>query len=74
LVSYGWGVIPVRVHIGKTEWETSLFPKDGRYAIPIKDSVRFAEDLTDGDAVTLELTVRPQQQPEPPGPPRTPVR
>lgn len=30
-VTYGWGVIPVRVRIGKTEWKTSLFPKEGRY-------------------------------------------
>jgi Domain of unknown function (DUF1905) len=29
LVTYGWGMIPVRVRIGKTEWRTSLYPKDG---------------------------------------------
>lgn len=29
IVTYGWGVIPVQVRIGKTEWVTSLFPKDG---------------------------------------------
>ena len=68
LVSYGWGVIPVSVRIGETEWETSLFPKDGLYAIPIKDAVRRAEGLTDGDAVTVELTVRPA----PPEPRRLP--
>ena len=27
LVSYGWGVIPVSVRIGDTEWGTSLFPE-----------------------------------------------
>jgi len=69
LVSYGWGVIPVSVRIGETEWETSLFPKDGLYAIPIKDAVRRAEGLTDGDAGTVELTVRPAP-PEPRGLPR----
>ncbi len=26
-VTYGWGVIPVRVRTGKTEFPTSLFPK-----------------------------------------------
>ena len=25
-VTYGWGMIPVHVRIGKTEWKTSLFP------------------------------------------------
>jgi len=58
LVSYGWGVIPVGARIGETDWETSLFPKDGRYALPIKHAVRSAEDLTDGDEVRVELTVR----------------
>lgn len=30
LVTYGWGVIPAHVRIGRSEWQTSLFPKDGR--------------------------------------------
>jgi hypothetical protein len=58
LVTYGWGVIPVHVRIGKTEWTTSLFPKDGRYLVPIKASVRKAEKLAEGDAVTVRLEVR----------------
>jgi hypothetical protein len=58
VISYGWGVIPVSVRIGETGFSTSLFPKDGGYAIPIKDAVRHAEDLTDGDEVEVELTVR----------------
>ena len=58
VVSYGWGVIPVRVRIGRTEWDTSLFPKDGRYLVPIKDVVRKAEGLVAGDTATLELTIR----------------
>src|SRR5690606_30449593 len=35
-VTYGWGMIPVTARIGDTEWETSLFPKDGRYLVPVK--------------------------------------
>ena len=58
LVTYGWGVIPVHVRIGSTEWQTSLFPKDGRYLVPIKDKVRKAEKLKAGDKVTLRLEVR----------------
>jgi hypothetical protein len=56
-LTYGWGVIPATVRIGATEWTTSLFPKDGRYLVPVKDKVRKAEDLEDGDTVTVELTV-----------------
>ena len=57
LVTYGWGMIPVYVRIGKTEWKTSLFPKDGLYIVPIKASVRIAENLEEGDSVTIGLEV-----------------
>ena len=58
IVTYGWGVIPVHVRIGDTKWKTSLFPKDGRYLVPIKASVRKAENLEEGDSVTVLLEVR----------------
>ena len=58
LVTYGWGVIPVLVRIGKTEWRTSLFPKDGLYLVPIKAIVRKAENLEEGDDVTVQLEIR----------------
>ena len=58
LVTYGWGVIPVHVRIGEIEFKTSLFPKDGRYLVPIKASVRKAENLEEGDKVTVRLEVR----------------
>lgn len=58
MVTYGWGVIPVYVRIGKSEFKTSLFPKDGRYLVPIKASVRKAENLEEGSDVTIRLEVR----------------
>jgi uncharacterized protein DUF1905 len=58
IVSYGWGMIPVRVRIGETAWETSLFPKDGGYVLPIKDVVRNAEGLVLGDTVAVKLAIR----------------
>lgn len=58
LVTYGWGVIPVHVRIGKTEFTTSLFPKDGRYLVPIKVSVRTAEGLEKGDKVSIRMEIR----------------
>lgn len=57
-VTYGWGMIPVRVHIEATVWETSLFPRDGRYVVPVKDAVRRAERLAVGDTVTVRLAIR----------------
>lgn len=56
-VTYGWGMIPATVRIGKTEWQTALFPKDGSYLVPIKASVQRAEKITEGDTVTVQLVV-----------------
>ena len=56
-VTYGWGMIPAIVRIGETEWKTALFPKDGRYVVPLKDRVRKAENLEEGDNVTVRLKV-----------------
>jgi hypothetical protein len=56
-VTYGWGMVPVRARIGGTEWYTALFPKDGRYVVPLKVAVRRAEQVDDGDVVTVTLTV-----------------
>jgi hypothetical protein len=57
-VSYGWGMIPVRVRIGETDFDTSLFPKDGRYVLPIRDRVRDAEGLELGAPVDVEVRIR----------------
>lgn len=56
-VTYGWGMIPVTVQIGRTVWQTSLWPKDGGYVVPIKVSVRRAEKIDEGDAVSVRLEV-----------------
>jgi hypothetical protein len=56
-VSYGWGMIPVAAQIGATRWTTSLWPKDGRYVVPVKASVRKAEGVEVGDLVEVRLTV-----------------
>ena len=56
-VSYGWGMIPVTARIGDSEWRTSLWPKDGRYVVPVKTWVRRAEALDVGDVVTVSLDV-----------------
>jgi hypothetical protein len=56
-VTYGWGMIPVTARIRGTGWKTSLYPKDGRYVVPVKAWVRRAEALEVGDLVTVRLTV-----------------
>ncbi|GAA3226250.1 DUF1905 domain-containing protein [Pseudonocardia petroleophila] len=56
-VTYGWGMIPVRARIGATRWTTSLWPKDGRYVVPLKVKIRAAEGIELGDVVTVGLRV-----------------
>ena len=58
VATYGWGVIPVTVTIGGTTFQTSLFPKDGGYLVPVKDAVRRAEHLELGDTVGVDVTIR----------------
>ena len=58
LVTYGWGMIPVEAQIGSTSFTTSLFHKDGVYVLPIKDSVRKAEGVEEGDHVTACIEVK----------------
>ena len=60
MVTYGWGMIPVAVTIGDTGWTTSLWPKDGRYVLPLKDMVRRAEGIELGDTVEVRLIVSPR--------------
>ena len=55
MISYGWGVIPVTVTIGSTTEATSLFPKDGGYLVPIKNSLRIPENLAVDDVVEVSL-------------------
>lgn len=57
VVTYGWGMIPVSARIGNTTWTTSLYPKDGRYIVPLKTVVRKAENIEIGDVVSIRLTV-----------------
>ena len=35
-----WGQVPVMVRISDTTFTTALFPKDGRYLLPLKNVVR----------------------------------
>ena len=61
MASYGWGVIPVQARIGEVAFQTSLFPKDDGYLLPLKTAVRTPQGLSAGDDVTVEMTVRLQR-------------
>ncbi|MGY5049942.1 DUF1905 domain-containing protein [Streptomyces sp. 900105755] len=58
MASYGWGVVPVEVTLGGVVFETSLFPKDGGYLLPLKSAVRKAHGVEAGDEVRVVMRVR----------------
>jgi hypothetical protein len=58
MATYGWGVIPVTARLGDVDFETSLFPKDGGYLLPLKDAVRKPQGITVGDQISVELTIK----------------
>lgn len=61
----GFGSVRVRVTVGNTTWETSLFPSKAEesYVLPVKAPVRKAEGLNDGDLLDVRLTVIPRPAP-----------
>ena len=51
----GWAFARIKATIGKTSWNTTLFPtKDGPFLLAIKADVRAKEDIADGDIVKVE--------------------
>lgn len=59
-VKRGFGSIRVRVTLGKTIWDTSIFPdkQSGTYLLPLKLSVRKAEGIETGDMISFTISVR----------------
>jgi Domain of unknown function (DUF1905) len=56
-VSYGWGMVPVRVTIGGFAFTTALFPRDDGYLLPLKDAVRRRAEVVLGDPADIELEI-----------------
>jgi hypothetical protein len=52
-----WGQVPVMVRIGKVNFTTALFPRDGSYLLPLKDAVRKSAGLEVDDVVAVALDV-----------------
>lgn len=55
-----WGQVAVEVRIGDTDFRTALFPKDGRYLVPLKVAVRRAEGIEVGQRLTATLELAPR--------------
>lgn len=57
--AHGFGSVRVEVTVGDSTWRTSVFPdaKRGCFVLPVKKSVRRAEDLEVGDTARVVLQV-----------------
>ncbi|WP_062072103.1 DUF1905 domain-containing protein [Demequina sediminicola] len=53
----GFGAVKVRVTVGGTVWDTSMFPskEHSAYILPIKAAVRKAEGMALDDAVAVSM-------------------
>lgn len=56
-VTYGWGMIPATVTVGRTSMTTAIFPRDGGYMVPLKAALRRAEEVEHGDVVTVTVAI-----------------
>lgn len=55
----GFGSVRVKAKIGKTSWETSIFPdkRSGTYLLPLKAAVRRAEGIAADDSIGFLLKI-----------------
>ncbi len=58
-----WGQVPVHATIGDTEFTTALFPRDGRYLVPVKAAVQRAEAIGAGSVVEVVLRLNAVRTP-----------
>ena len=56
----GWGSLPVEAIVGKTKWNTSIFPdkKTKEYVLPLKSEVRKKEEISMGSIVHFMITIQ----------------
>ncbi|HSR89257.1 MAG TPA: DUF1905 domain-containing protein [Candidatus Udaeobacter sp.] len=56
----GWGSLPVTITVGKTTWQTSIFPdtKMGVYLLPFKAEARKKERIIKGIEIKINLEIK----------------
>lgn len=55
----GWGSLPVKVTLGESVWQTSIFPdkKTNSYLLPLKAGIRKTAHLKVADKVKVSLEI-----------------
>jgi hypothetical protein len=56
----GFGALKVQATIGKSTWQTSIFPsvQHKGFLLPVKATIRRSEKLVEGKSIDLQLVVR----------------
>jgi hypothetical protein len=66
-----WGQVGVVVVIGRTSFTTAVFPKDGRYLVPLRANIRKAENIDVGLPVTATVRLNHDRKVRPDRPLRS---
>lgn len=55
----GWGAVYVKAKVGRTKWQTSIFPdkRSNTYVLPLKKEVRFEENLYDSEEFNFFIQI-----------------
>lgn len=56
-----WGQIAVFVEIDGATFRTAVFPKDGRYLVPLRAAVRKEHRIELGDHITARVRLNPDR-------------
>lgn len=59
-IKIGFGSVPAMITLGKTTWETSIFPdkRSGAYLLPLKAEVRKKENIFSGDIISFTIQIK----------------
>lgn len=57
-----WGQVAVLVTVNGVEFSTAVFPKDGRYLIPLKVAVRKQAGIDLDDVVTATVEINTERR------------
>ena len=52
-----WGQVRVQVTIGETTFMTAVFPKEGRYLVPLRAAIRSGEGIDLGMPITATIRI-----------------
>ena len=60
VLARGWGSLPVKVTVGKTNWTTSIFPdkKSDTYILPLKADVRKKENIEAEKVILFSIEIQ----------------